>query len=66
MHKRIRCTCYKCGTRKDNGHPSHGEGSFRRTHPTYCRKNTCLSPSSPKYKRKRKGYSGLCVRKTRG
>lgn len=53
-HRKIRCSCKWCGKGHDSAqHSSHGPGSFKRTHPKYCSKNTCHSPSSPYYKRKK-------------
>lgn len=61
-HKRIRCSCKYCilGYYHHKHHDSHGEGSFRRTHPGYCKTNTCNSPKSPNYKRKKTSASSGC------
>ncbi len=54
-HKKIRCHCKHCGKdpHKRKQHDSHGAGSFKRTHPGYCSKHTCNSPSTLFYKRKK-------------
>jgi hypothetical protein len=54
-HKKIRCHCIHCGKEphRRKAHDSHGENSFRNTHPGYCSKHTCNPSSSPYYKRKR-------------
>lgn len=53
-HRCIRVSCDHCGSRHHKPHEAYGEGSFKATHPGYCRKHTCNNPNSLNYKRKKK------------